>query len=159
VGNEKRTIDLINYQEGREENPIFLMGKGEEMSSTKGSCQQGVVTYGKEEEERPHPYEDSCGVAYHVNEHRERLNNSIVKEEDQRSILIIGGIKIFLPIMLAEASAQVVGAVEAKIQSAKTVIEEKEKILNSTLAEEEQHTSEFLTQWETVICPQKINYC
>jgi hypothetical protein len=35
-------------------------------------------------------------------------------EEDQRSVLIIGGIQIFLPIIPVEASAQILGAVEGK---------------------------------------------
>jgi hypothetical protein len=55
-------------------------------SSEVSSCQQGVLID-----------EDSCGFADHVNEDDEKLNTSITKEEDQRSILIIGGIKIFLP--------------------------------------------------------------
>jgi hypothetical protein len=67
------------------------VGKEEEMSSAESSYYQGMVTDGKEEEERPHPYEDSCGVAYHVNEDDEKLNTSIAKEEDQRSILTIRG--------------------------------------------------------------------
>jgi hypothetical protein len=49
--------------------------------------------------------EDSCGFSYHVNEDDEKLNTSITKEEDQRSILIIGGIKIFLPNRLVEDNA------------------------------------------------------
>jgi hypothetical protein len=81
VGNEKRSIDLINFQEGRGETPIFQVGKGEEMSSTESSCQQGVLTDGKEAEERPHPYEDSCGVTNHVNEDDEKLNTSCHRGE------------------------------------------------------------------------------
>jgi hypothetical protein len=38
VGNEKRSVDLINCQEGRGDIPIFQVGKGEEMSSTESSC-------------------------------------------------------------------------------------------------------------------------
>jgi hypothetical protein len=97
VGNEKGSVDLINFQEGRGDIPIFQVGKGEEMSSAESSCQQGMSTNGKEAKERPHPYEDSCGTASHVNEDDEKLKTSFTEEEDQRSILIIGGIEIFLP--------------------------------------------------------------
>jgi hypothetical protein len=38
VGNEKRSVDLINYQEGRGDIPIFQVGKGEEMSLAESSC-------------------------------------------------------------------------------------------------------------------------
>jgi hypothetical protein len=70
----------------------------------------------------------------------------VLTEEDQRSILIIGGIKIFLPISQAEASAQFSGAVEER-QPTKTVIkEEKEKTSESSQAveEEEEHSTELL---------------
>jgi hypothetical protein len=110
VGNEKRSVDLINFQEGRGDIPIFQVGKGEEMSSVESSCQQGVLTDGKEVEERPHPYEYSCGIASHVNEDDEKLNTSVTEEEDQRSVLIIGGIKIFLPSSQGEASICVADA-------------------------------------------------
>jgi hypothetical protein len=56
-----------------------------------------VLTDGEEVEERPHPYEDSCGASSHVNEDDDKLKTSITKEKDQRSVLIIGGIQIFLP--------------------------------------------------------------
>jgi hypothetical protein len=48
---------------------------------------------------------DSCGFVDHVNEDNEKLNTSITKEKDQRSILITGGIKIFLPNIQGEVSA------------------------------------------------------
>jgi hypothetical protein len=47
--------------------------------------------------------EDSCGFADHVNEYDEKLNTLTIQEEDQRSILIIGGIKTFLPNNQVEA--------------------------------------------------------
>jgi hypothetical protein len=50
LGNEKRLVDLINCQEGRGDIPIFQVGKREEMISGESSCQQGVLTYGKEAE-------------------------------------------------------------------------------------------------------------
>jgi hypothetical protein len=54
-----------------------------------------ALTDGKEVEERSHPYEDSCGISSHMNEDDEKLNTSITEEEDHRSVLVIGGIKIF----------------------------------------------------------------
>jgi hypothetical protein len=47
-------------------------------------------------------------------------------EVDQRSIMIIGGIHIFLPISPTEASAQISGAT-TEGQPIMTVIEEEEK--------------------------------
>jgi len=105
------------------------------MNLAESSYQQGVVTDGKEVEERPHPYEDSCGATNHVNEDDENLDTSTVEEEeDQRNILIIGRIKIFLPNSQGEASIYVAG-VKTKGKSMQTVIEEKvkEKILMSSL--------------------------
>ena len=96
MGNDKRSVDLINYQEARGEIPIFQVGKREEMSSTKISCQQGALTDGKEVEERSHPYEYSCGISSHMNEDDEKLNTPIAEEEDHRTILVIEGIEIFL---------------------------------------------------------------
>jgi hypothetical protein len=95
------SVDLIDYQVGRREVPNFQVGRGKEMrlseslrSSEVGSGQQGVLIG-----------EDSCGFVDHVNEDDEKLNTLTIKEEDQRSILIIGGIKTFLPNNQVEASA------------------------------------------------------
>jgi hypothetical protein len=63
-------------------------------SSEVSSYQQGVLIG-----------EDSCGFADHVNEDDEKLNTFTIEEEDQRSILIIGGIKTFLPNSQVETSA------------------------------------------------------
>jgi hypothetical protein len=41
--------------------------------------------------------EDSCGFVDHMNEDDEKLETSTIKEEYKKSILIIGGIKEFLP--------------------------------------------------------------
>jgi hypothetical protein len=47
VGNEKGSVDLINFQEGRGGIPIFQVGKGEEMISVESSF-QGVLENGEE---------------------------------------------------------------------------------------------------------------
>jgi hypothetical protein len=77
------------------------VGRGKEMRLTEslrnsevGSVQQGVLIS-----------EDSYGFAYHMNEYDEKLNTFTIQEEDQRSILIIGGIKTFLPNNQVDASA------------------------------------------------------
>jgi hypothetical protein len=41
--------------------------------------------------------EHSCGFADQVNEDYEKLNTPIAVEDDQRCVLIVGGIQIFLP--------------------------------------------------------------
>jgi hypothetical protein len=56
--------------------------KGEEMGLVESSCQQGMLVDGEKVEERPHPYEDSCGTASRVNEDDEKLNTSTTKEKD-----------------------------------------------------------------------------
>jgi hypothetical protein len=122
VGNVKGSIDLVNCQEDRGDIPIFQVGKGEEMSLVESSCQQGVLTDGKEVEERPHPYEDSSGVASHVNEDDEKLKTFVTEERGQRIFLIIGGVEIFLPSSRGEASTGVADATEG--QQVETVIEE-----------------------------------
>jgi hypothetical protein len=57
------------------------------------SYQEGVLAR-KEEEvgEKPHEHKSSCGVVDHMNKDDEKLNNSTLKEEDQKYIMVIGGI-------------------------------------------------------------------
>jgi hypothetical protein len=66
-----------------------------------------VLIEEKEEEarEKPHHHEDSCGIADHVNRDGEKLNTSTLEEEDQRCILIIGRIVLFLPSIPREVGA------------------------------------------------------
>jgi hypothetical protein len=68
-------------------------------------------------------------------------------DEDQRSILIIWGILIFLPRIQVEAR---IGVVDATCrQLGMTVLEEEEKqILKSTPTEKEEHIVDMITQWE-----------
>jgi hypothetical protein len=68
----------------------------------------------------------------------------VLTEEDQRSVLIIGGIHIFLPRIPVEARACVAyAAVEG--QPMQTLIKEnKEKTLEYSPAEGEEHLAEFL---------------
>jgi hypothetical protein len=69
----------------------------------------------------------------------------VLTEEDQRSILIIGGIEIFLPSSLVEARACVAGAaIEGKPTETVKEEEEKEQTLMFSPAEEEEHSTELL---------------
>jgi hypothetical protein len=55
--------------------------------------------------------EDSCVFVDHVNKDDEKLETITIQEEDQRSILIIGAIWIFLPYSPVEARACVADAI------------------------------------------------
>jgi hypothetical protein len=138
VGNEMGSVDLIDCQVGRREVPNFQVGRGKEMrlseslrSSEVSSGQQGVLIG-----------EDSCGFADHVNEDDEKLNTFTIKEEDQRSILIIGGIKTFLPNNQVEASAHDESVQQKKKDNQQKTIkeEEMEQTLMSTPTEGEEHS-------------------
>jgi hypothetical protein len=96
VGNEGGSLDLIDYQVGRGGIPECQVGKGEEINSAESPYHQGVLID-----------EDSCGFVDHVNEDDEKLNTPITMEEDQRCVLIIGGIQIFLPNSPAETNTRV----------------------------------------------------
>jgi hypothetical protein len=164
VGNEGGSLDLIDYQVGRGGIPECQVGKGEEMNSTESSYQQGVLID-----------EDSCGFADHVNEDDEKLNTPIAVEEDQRCVLIVGGIQIFLPNSPAETNTRVAheevvqqesekeamgmndfkancvcdaGAAEERQPTRTVKDEEKEQILMSAPTEKEENSDELLTQWE-----------
>jgi hypothetical protein len=96
VGNEGGSLDIIDYQVGRGGIPKCQVGKGEDMNLVESSYQQGVLID-----------EDSCGFSDHVNEDDENLNIPITAEEDQRCVLIIGGIQIFLPNSPEETNTRV----------------------------------------------------
>jgi hypothetical protein len=137
------SIDLIDCQVGSRKFPNFQVGREKEMrlsksleSSEVSSCQRGVLIG-----------EDSCGFEDHVNEDDDNLKTFTIQEEDQKSVLIIGGIKVFLPNNQEEASAHDEGATVGKIQPTVTVMM-KEQISEASQGEEGDHTVEILTQWE-----------
>jgi hypothetical protein len=85
---------------------IFHNDKGESMrlyeslmNSEVSSYQQGILVS-----------KDSCGFTDHMNEYDDKLKTCTIQEEDQRNLLIIGGIRIFLPHSLDEAKVCVVDA-------------------------------------------------
>jgi hypothetical protein len=61
-----------------------------------------------------------------VNEDDDKLNTSITEKEDQKSVLIVGGIKMFLPSNQLEAIISVASA-KTKVQPTETVKEDEEK--------------------------------
>jgi hypothetical protein len=111
-GNRKRSVEgLICYQRGSDESsscevsrrevPNFQVGKGRKVRLSESLRSSEVSSFQQE----ALIGEDSCGFADHVNEDDEKLNTSTIKKEDQRSILIIGGINTFLPRSQVEAGA------------------------------------------------------
>jgi hypothetical protein len=62
-----------------------------------------------------------------MNEDDEKLCTSTLKEEDQRRVLIIGGIRIFLPGNQAEASMCVASETKERQQTIMTVIERRSR--------------------------------
>jgi hypothetical protein len=62
-------------------------------------------------------------------------------EEDQRSIIIIGGIELFLPTSLFEARVCVADATTESQPVATVIKEERKKILKSSPQEEEEENS------------------
>jgi hypothetical protein len=91
-----------------------------------------------------HPYEDECGTTSHVNEDDEKLNTSTTEDRDQRRVMMIGGVEIFLPSGQEEASKNFADATKRK--RTKT-LEEEEQILKSIPIGGE-NPFELLTQWE-----------
>jgi hypothetical protein len=111
VGNEKGSMDLVNCQVGRRDIPDFQVGKDEEMRSDESSHQRMLIDE-EEAEGIPHSEGYLHGVASRVNEDDEKLQTSTIEEKDQGSILIIGGVEIFLPSGRGEASIDVVNAIK-----------------------------------------------
>jgi hypothetical protein len=112
--------DLIDCQEGREETPYVQEGKREKMS----------------------PHESLMKLEVSLNQREE-----MTKKEDQKSILMIGGIKVFLPYSPVEAIVCVANAAKTERQPAVT-IKEMEKMSEASQGKEEEHTVEMLTPWE-----------
>jgi hypothetical protein len=124
--------------------PIFQVGKGEDMSSIKSLRQQGELTDEEEAEERPRSDEDSHEIVSRVNEDDEKLKTSTIKEKDQRSVMVIGGVKIFLPSSQGEANTYI--AIAREGHQAETIVKEEMRILRSVPIEE--NLVELLAQWE-----------
>jgi hypothetical protein len=81
--------------------------------------------------------EDSCGFPSHVNEDDGNLKTFTIREDDMRTLIMIGGIEIFLPLAQEEAEICVVDATTTEGQLAETVTEELEQTLEAAQADEE----------------------
>jgi len=86
------------------------------MSSVEGSLEKVEVG------DKPHSGESLHGTMSCVNEDDEKLQTSITKKEDQRNVMIIGGVEIFLPSGRGEANTKFVEVTEGQL--AETVMEE-----------------------------------
>jgi len=80
--------------------------------------------------------EDLCGFLSHVNEDDDKLKTCTIREDNLRSLMMIGGIGIFLSFSREEAEICVVDAATTEEQSAVTVREEEE--LEQTLEADEE---------------------
>jgi hypothetical protein len=68
--------------------------------------------------------EDSCGFTNHVNDYDENFKTCTIQKEDQMSIQMIGGIRVFLPDSPIEARACVMDEKTEERQLAETIMEE-----------------------------------
>jgi hypothetical protein len=155
--------DLRDFQEGIEEIPNFQVRRGKKVRLSESirslevsSCQQGVlmemgsidlIDYQVDSRKIP-----CCQVGkgeqmglYNslMNSEESSDQQEELIEEDQKRILMIGGIKVFLPYSPVEASMCVVDAATTERQLVVTV-EEMEQILEATQVEEKEHSKEWL---------------
>jgi hypothetical protein len=68
--------------------------------------------------------EDSCGFPIHVNEDDDKLKTFTIREDNLRSLMMIEGIEIFLPLAQGEAKIWVTDATTTEEQPVVTVREE-----------------------------------
>jgi hypothetical protein len=145
LGNEMRSLrDLENCQEGSESIPYCQMGRDEQMRLSESliNLEVDLNKHVQLTED-----EDSCGFPSHVNEDDDKLKNFTIREADLRSLIMIGGIKIFLPLSQGEEEIWVAYATttEAKQPVATVKEEELEKISEvSQPGEENEHSEECL---------------
>jgi hypothetical protein len=90
--------------------------------------------------------EGSCGFENHVNEEDDKLKTCTIQKEDQKNILMIGGIQVFLPDSPIEVRACVVDAETEGGYPTETVKENEkmEQTLMFSQGEEEEHLAELL---------------
>jgi hypothetical protein len=139
-GNEMRSLeDLIDYQEGREEIPYCQVGKGEQMRLNESIMNSGMSL--DQREELTEKMSSKVSSYQH---------GQLIEKEDQKSILMIGGIRIFLPSRQNKAREDVVGAATTERKLAVT-FKEMEQMSEGAQGEEEEHTVEMHTPWEKEI--------
>jgi hypothetical protein len=137
MGNEMGSLeDLIDCQVGRAEIPYFQVGKGEKMRLPESLMNSGMSLDQREELTEK--------MSSEVSSYQQ---GQLIEKEDQKSILMIGGIKVFLPYSPVEASVCVANATTTERQPAVTVMM-KEKMSEAAQGEEEENTIKMLTPWE-----------
>jgi hypothetical protein len=188
VENEMRSLeDLIDCQVGNRKFPICQVGREKEMrlfeslgSSEVSSCQQGVLMemgsidlIDCQVGSRKIPY-CQVGKGEQMNsEVSSYQQEELTEKEGQKSILMIGGIRVFLPnspveantsvahegIVQQESEKEAMGPNDFKVncvcdagtkkerQPSETVMM-KEKISEAAQGKEEEHTVKMLTPWE-----------
>jgi hypothetical protein len=136
------STDLIDYHVGSRKFPICQVGRGIEVRLFESLRDSGVSLGQK----GVMISEYSCGFADHVNENDDKLKNCTIQKEDRKSILMIGGIWVFLLDTPIEARACVVDEKKEGGQPIESVKEEKEveKTLMFSQEEEEEHSTELL---------------
>jgi hypothetical protein len=114
LGNEMRSLrDLEDCQEGSRSIPYCQVGRDEQMSWNE---------FWNQPEELTEQVSSEMDLDQHV---------QLTEEEDLRSLLMIGGIGVFLPLAQEEAEICVAGAATTEEQSAETVKEELEQTLEA----------------------------
>jgi hypothetical protein len=89
--------------------------------------------------------EDSCGFLSHVNEDDDKLKTFTIQEADLRSLIMIGGIEVFLPLAQEKGKICVADAATTGGQLAETVAEGLEQIFEAAQeGEENEHSEEWL---------------
>jgi hypothetical protein len=89
--------------------------------------------------------EDSCGFTDHVNEYDDNFKICTIQKEDQKSIMMIGGIRVFLLDSPIEARECVMDVATEERQPTETIMEEEmEQTLMFTQGEKEEHSKEWL---------------
>jgi hypothetical protein len=117
------SVDLIIYQESSEQIPYFHVGRDEQVSWN-------------QPEEVTEQVSSEMDLDQHV---------QLTEEEDQRNLLMIGGIEVFLPLTQEEAETCIVDVATTEGQLAETVAEGLEKMSEATQAgEENEHSEEWL---------------
>jgi hypothetical protein len=97
LGNEMRSLrDLKDCQEGSRSIPYCQVEKDEQMGKSEGLMNSKVSRNQPKELTED---EDSCGFPSHVNEDDDKLKTFTIREVDLRSLIMIGGIEIFLPLV------------------------------------------------------------
>jgi hypothetical protein len=138
LGNDMRSLrDLEDCQEGSRSIPYCQVGRDEQMRLSEG-LMNSEVSWNQPEELTEQVSsevdldqqvqltedEDSCGFPSHVNEDDDKLKTFTIREADLRSLIMIGGIEIFLPLAQEEAEIWVADATTTEEQLVETVREE-----------------------------------